>query len=288
MRLMGLAAAVVWAMTSPASAQVPGPPPGALMYGCGTPEVVEADALSRLTSAVPSQVERQVELDAAHAAIDKVAELRRDAMAGKPVEPPYREVSRFAALAASAGSDELAELYRRVAEDQFTRFHFTAVMQGTNWAAGLSDHAKAYAYYVIGSQGCNVDADNTRWLKEQVGRSGWFVVSKYGVDADRGAWLLVQHADRDVAFQAEVLSMLEPLSAVGETDPKSYAYLYDRVAVNSQRPQRYGTQGRCTAAGTWEPREVEAPEQLDERRAAVGLPPEAEYIAVFTCPKARS
>lgn len=137
---------------------------------------------------------------------------------------------------------------------------------------------------MIASQGCGVDEDNTRWLKAHVGRSGWFTVSKYGAEADKAAWLLVQHADRDVAFQAEVLAILEPLVAAGETDPRSYAYLYDRVAVNSQRPQRYGTQGRCTDAGTWEPRDVEAPEQLDQRRAAVGLPPEADYVAVFTCP----
>jgi hypothetical protein len=97
------------------------------------------------------------------------------------------------------------------------------------------------------------------------------------------AWLLVQHADRDVAFQTEMLRILEPLVPARETAQSNYAYLHDRVAVNSGRPQRYGTQGRCTAAGVWEPREVEQPEQLDERRAAVGLGPEADYIAVFNC-----
>ena len=48
-----------------------------------------------------------------------------------------------------------------------------------------------------------------------------------------------------------------------------------------REPQRYGTQGHCTGAGTWEPWPCEDPARLDERRASVGLEPEAAYIARF-------
>lgn len=284
MRITGLAAALLWVCGFQASAQVPeGPPPGALFYGCGSEEEVEAQALAHLSAAVPDAAERAAHLEAARAAIGKASETRAALFAGQAVEAPYQGASRLALLSAAAPSAELAELYRRTAEDQFTRLHLEAARERVSWAAGLSDPARAYAYFVIASKGCTVDADNTRWLKEQVSRHGWFTVSKYGADADFAAWLLVQHADRDVPFQTEMLELLEPLVPANETGQRNYAYLYDRVAVNSGRPQRYGTQGRCTAAGVWEPREVERPEALDERRAAVGLPPEAEYIAGFNC-----
>lgn len=97
------------------------------------------------------------------------------------------------------------------------------------------------------------------------------------------ARFLVQHADHDTAFQTNVLTMLTSLVGRKETSPTNYAYLYDRVAVNSNRPQRYGTQGRCTGSGIWEARPTEDPGHLDERRAAVGLEPQAEYRARFTC-----
>lgn len=287
MRVIGLAAALVWVATSQASAQAPAPPPpGTLFFACGTQEVVEAEALAQLSATVSAPIEREVHLEAARAAIGKFVEIRANAFAGNAVEAPYQGTARYVALSAAAPSAQLAELYRRAAEDNFARSHLTAARQRASWAEGLSDPARAYAYFVIGSKGCTVDEENTRWLKAQLSQGGWFTVSKYGADADMAAWLLVQHADRDVAFQADVLRILEPFVATRETAQTNYAYLYDRVAVNGGRPQRYGTQGLCTAAGVWQPREVERPEKLDERRAAVGLGPEADYIAVFNCPKA--
>lgn len=67
-----------------------------------------------------------------------------------------------------------------------------------------------------------------------------------------------------------------------ETDLSNYALLHDRVAVADHIPQFYGTQGRCTGPGTWEPdATVGTIAELDKRRAEVGLRPMAEYIAGF-------
>ncbi|HVJ03729.1 MAG TPA: DUF6624 domain-containing protein [Sphingomonas sp.] len=286
MRKLWVIAAFMGSTTGTAWAQVPSLPPDALVFGCGAREKVEAEASAQLARAVASPAEQEEHRNAARAAIRKADALRRDALAGKPAEAPYSGASRFAALSVRAPSPELAELYRRVAADQFARLHLTAALQRVGWAAGLSDHARSYAYYVIASDVCGVDEANTRWLKAQLDRSGWFTVSKYGAEADSAAWLLVQHADDDLAFQTRVLAILEALVGSKDTDPRNYAYLYDRVAVNGKRPQRYGTQGRCTVSGSWEPREIEDPARLDERRGAVGLEPEAEYRARFTCPKA--
>ena len=170
--------------------------------------------------------------------------------------------------------------------DQFGRNHLTAAATRTSWAAGLSDGALQIAYTVVASRdGCVTDADNTRWLKQRIAANGWFKRSTYGDAADNAAFLLVQHADQDKPFQKQVLQVLEPLLATQDTRPANYALLFDRVAVGEGRPQRYGSQGRCTGPGTWTELPIENPESVDQRRAGVGLEPMAAYRQRFvrTC-----
>ena len=132
----------------------------------------------------------------------------------------------------------------------------------------------------------SLDAKNTADVRKLLAIHGWFTIGAFGEQADNDAWLLVQHADQDPEFQRQVLALLEPLVAKGETRPEHYAYLFDRVvarpdAAGARKPQRYGTQGRCTGMGQWEPFEVEDSGHLDERRASVRLMPEAEYRTIF-------
>ena len=74
-----------------------------------------------------------------------------------------------------------------------------------------------------------------------------------------------------VVVQREVLGMLEKLLEAKETSRQNYAYLYDRVASAEDRPQRYGTQGRCVGPAKWEPNELEHPEGIDELDQQPGL-----------------
>ena len=124
-----------------------------------------------------------------------------------------------------------------------------------------------------------VNAANTREVKALIATHGWFRVSVFGEQADRDAWLLVQHADHDPAFQRRVLEILEGLYPRGETSPANYAYLFDRVVLSQGRRQRYGTQGECDA-GTWITKPLEQPEAIDRLRASVGLPPLAVYASM--------
>jgi len=131
-----------------------------------------------------------------------------------------------------------------------------------------------------------LDRQNTADLKSLLKTYSWFTISQFGKKCDNNAWLLVQHADHDREFQKEILAKLEKLYPTGETRPQNYAYLYDRLATawqdpNNRQPQRYGTQGRCIAPGKWEPFPIEDADNVDTRRAEVGLAPLAEYIAGF-------
>lgn len=238
-------------------------------------------ALDRLAKASASPAQQAADLAAAKTAISAGLQIHRDALAGKEVPPPYDGVSGRARQAATAKDQRAAELGRRAAQDQLTRMDWSAAQARQAWAAGLSENALQYAFAMVGRDGCGVDQANTAWLKGQLNEIGWFTISRFGKEADAAAWLLVQHADQDRAFQGEVLAKLESLTATGETDKRNYAYLFDRVAQARGGPQRYGTQGRCVGPGAWEPFPVEAPDQLDARRTSIGLMTEAEYKAFF-------
>jgi acetylornithine deacetylase/succinyl-diaminopimelate desuccinylase-like protein len=132
-----------------------------------------------------------------------------------------------------------------------------------------------------------VDEANTTRMKALVQQNGWPTVSRYGADAAHDAWLLVQHADRDRAFQADMLARMAPLVATGEVSGKDVAYLTDRLASARDEPQVYGTQGRCDMEAepypTWVPNPIVDAEQVDARRASVGLVPMATYVGWFDC-----
>ena len=122
----------------------------------------------------------------------------------------------------------------------------------------------------------SIDVENTRQMKEIVEHIGWPTRSKVGGHASEMAWLLVQHADHDRAFQQLCLDLMKAQSA-DEVSPANIAYLEDRVRVGEGRPQFYGTQFYADKAGNFGPRPIEDPDHVDERRQAVGLQPLSEY-----------
>ncbi len=128
-----------------------------------------------------------------------------------------------------------------------------------------------------GSWDVELDKRNTERMKEIVAQIGWPSASKVGGEASTNAWLLVQHADHDVDFQAVCLALMQELPA-GEVRPEDIALLTDRVRVNRGQPQLYGTQFR-QIDGKHVPKEIEDVENVDERRKTMNLDTLAENIA---------
>lgn len=122
----------------------------------------------------------------------------------------------------------------------------------------------------------DVDRKNTARLKEIIEKHGWPGRSLVGEDGAHAAWLLVQHADRDHAFQKRCLKLLEKAVKAGEASGVDLAYLTDRVLVAENKKQLYGTQFRVKD-GKLEPSPIEDEANVDRRRKDVGLPSLAEY-----------
>lgn len=189
----------------------------------------------------------------------------------------------FAKLPADPSNREWVgkKLQHMVDTDQYMR-KFPAVIHEHQY----SDEERTYFFEKFGPRWQQLDQQNTINLKSLLTTYSWFSISEFGSVADQNAWLLVQHADHDPNFQKSVLTTLERLYKVNETKPANYAYLFDRVAASWSDPtrrtlQRYGTQGTCVGPGKWEPIPYEDPENIDARRASVGLGTLAEYIGGF-------
>jgi hypothetical protein len=121
---------------------------------------------------------------------------------------------------------------------------------------------------------------HTRRLKDIVAVHGWPTLSMVGNDAAQGAWLLVQHADGDHAWQRQALGMMEALVPSNEVRKPDIAYLRDRLDVADHLPQRYGTQGHCVANSKWAPFPLAEPEQVEARRRAMDMSTLDAYVAM--------
>ena len=114
-----------------------------------------------------------------------------------------------------------------------------------------------------------IDQRHTRVMKSLVARHGWPGEKLVGSMGAQAAWLLVQHADLDRAFQKKCHPLLEAAVKNKEAEPQHLAYLTDRVCVGEGVPQMYGMQLEYP---------IDDQEHVDERRASVGLSSLAEYL----------
>ncbi|GIJ45543.1 hypothetical protein Val02_24290 [Virgisporangium aliadipatigenens] len=124
-----------------------------------------------------------------------------------------------------------------------------------------------------------ITTDNADRLAEIMDEHGWPTVALVGAEGARRAWLIAQHADRQLDVQRRAVRLMERAVADGQADAAQLAFLRDRMLTNEGRPQVYGTQIAGVEDGRPVPWPVEEPERMDQRRAEVGIPPFAAYTA---------
>lgn len=124
-----------------------------------------------------------------------------------------------------------------------------------------------------------VHRQNAARLAEILSARGWPDASIVGEDGNDAAWLILQHAIPCPDLQRQGLALLRSAAAEGRASKIHVALLEDRIAVFEGREQTYGTQFDWDEHSQLSPDPIAAPESVDERRAAIGLPPLGETIA---------
>ena len=119
---------------------------------------------------------------------------------------------------------------------------------------------------------------NAQRLRRIIDAIGWPGADLVGPDGAEASWLILQHAISEPDLLRRALPLLTTAAREGKADPVHAAMLEDRIRFFEGRPQRYGTQLDWDADGSLSPGEVEDPQLLAERRAAIGLPPLEEQI----------
>jgi hypothetical protein len=115
-------------------------------------------------------------------------------------------------------------------------------------------------------------------LSEIVEAHGWPGRSLVGEDGADAAWLVLKHAIGDPGLQRRCLPLLELAVAGGEIPPWHFATLLDGIRFYEGRPQVYGSMFDWDENGELAPWPIENADEVDQRRALVGLPPLAEQI----------
>jgi len=163
------------------------------------------------------------------------------------------------------------ELIKMYVNDQYVRSNLmTDILQKYNLSKDQ---------VIIDSNGINTDERNRERLKEIIAKYGFPTKKMVGKDAMNGVFFMIQHADGENAWQKSQLTNIKNAVKMGDLDSQSFAYLYDRIKINSGEKQLYGTQFANVDAvnNIVELDKTEDIDNLDKRRMEIGMMPIEMY-----------
>ena len=169
---------------------------------------------------------------------------------------------------------ELVEIVGRLeARDQYVRRVMIDLSKDPDMSPEARDAFRASAGQYISE----IDAANTEALQDALIDVSWRTLAEDPSDLFRRAFRIVQHSEDD-AYQAEVLNEIEPLARERLVEGQLFALMSDRVQLKQDGTQLYGTQYTCMH-GEYQAQGLLDPDTVDDRRAALGMEPMADYLA---------
>ena len=121
------------------------------------------------------------------------------------------------------------------------------------------------------------DSINLSKVKSLLDSYGWLGTDIVGRQGNSTLFLVIQHSDQRT--QEKYLPMMREAVKNGKATGSSLALLEDRVALGQGKKQIYGSQiGRNNETKLYYVLPLEDPDNVDKRRAEVGLQPLAEYV----------
>ncbi len=124
------------------------------------------------------------------------------------------------------------------------------------------------------------DSVNLVKVKAIIDKYGWLGADVIGDQGNTTLFMVIQHSD--VKTQEDYLPLMRQAVANGKAKASSLALLEDRVAMFEGKKQIYGSQLRWDMKNnTYLIAPMDDPDNVDKRRASVGLGSLAEYLSNF-------
>ncbi len=163
-----------------------------------------------------------------------------------------------------------AELIQIFNDDQAIRHEFINAQKQHGYENAIVDSLGQIMIYR--------DSINLIKIVNILDTKGWVGADKVGGQANQTLFLVIQHAD--LKTQQKYLPMMREAVKSGNANGGSLALLEDRVALGEGRKQIYGSQiGRNETTQTFYVLPLEDPDNVDKRRAEVGLTTMVDYAA---------
>jgi len=160
--------------------------------------------------------------------------------------------------------------------DQKYRLQIDSVANEYGWG---SDELESFTK-IIDITIKEVDSVNLKKIEEIIDKYGWPGADIVGEHANQTIWLIIQHSD--LATQERYLPMMREAVKNGKASASDLAYLEDRVALRQGKKQIYGSQiGGDPETHICYVSPLEDPDNVDKRRAEVGLPPLELYVSEY-------
>ncbi len=122
------------------------------------------------------------------------------------------------------------------------------------------------------------DSINLIEIQKILDERGWLGANIIGTQGNSTIFLVIQHSPLEI--QEKYLPMMREAVTKKNARASSLALLEDRVALRKGKKQIYGSQvGRDPDTGKYYVSPLEDPENVDKRRAEVGLGSIADYIS---------
>lgn len=115
-------------------------------------------------------------------------------------------------------------------------------------------------------------------VRKILDKYGWLGPDVVGRRGSQTIFLVIQHSD--IKIQDKYLPMMRQAVKNKKAEPSDLALLEDRVAWRHGKKQIYGSQILSDAGGMFLC-PIEDPDNVDKRRASVGLGPIADYVQYF-------
>jgi len=144
------------------------------------------------------------------------------------------------------------QLFRRLYQDAEKKF-------------GQNSTEMSYFWKVVEEQDKRIENELIKILKNY----GWLGINDVSRLANTAIWSIIQHSS--IKTKNKYAPLMKESVLRNESQPIQYARLIDRILVNDNKPQIYGSQTTKDKNGNTSFFEIEKPEYVNKRRKEIGL-----------------